>query len=212
MSKKHLTFPCGKLSLEGFWHPAKGVEPLPVVVVCHPHPLYGGDMDNNVVMAVCEALVRQSIHAFRFNFRGVGGSEGSFDQGIGEQEDTRAALAFVSSLEEVNQNKIGLTGYSFGATVALPVALQEPQVEALALISPPLSIPEWESLTKYTRPKLLLVGARDSFVSAEELQRLAPELPQPVQYQIIPQADHFWWGKESSLSQAVSAFFAAVFK
>ena len=107
MSKAHTVFPCGDISLEGEWHLPSATGPFPVVVVCHPHPLYGGNMSNNVVMAICQALPRQSIAAFRFNFRGVGESGGTFGGGIAEQDDIKAALTLVSSAPEIDPERIG---------------------------------------------------------------------------------------------------------
>ena len=88
----HLTFQSGDLSLEGVLH-LPAVTPAPGVVVCHPHPQYGGDMENNVVVAACDWLADRACAALRFNFRGVGESDGAFDQGAGERDDVRAALA-----------------------------------------------------------------------------------------------------------------------
>ena len=102
-----VSFPSGDLSLEGALHVA-GATPAPAVVVCHPHPQYGGDMDNNVVLAACSALASAGITALRFNFRGVADSDGAFDQGQGEQDDVRAALAHLGSLSEVDGGALGL--------------------------------------------------------------------------------------------------------
>ena len=97
MKRTEIRFPCGELSLEGISSIPEGEGILPAVVICHPHPLYGGSMDNNVVDSLEEALVRVSLISFKFNFRGVGGSQGQFDRGIGEQEDVDAAFSFVSA-------------------------------------------------------------------------------------------------------------------
>jgi len=179
--------------------------------VCHPHPLYGGNMHNNVVLAICHALAEASIAAFRFNFRGVDRSEGEFAEGIGEQEDVISALAFLSSVNKVNPSKIGLAGYSFGTQVALPVALHNEQVKAMALVSPFLPASDWEQLEGYVKPKLFLCGNKDYFVSSQEVQRLAGGLPEPSQYEVIPGADHFWWGYEGEVAEKVSAFFRNAF-
>ncbi|HJX69980.1 MAG TPA: hypothetical protein VJ441_02685, partial [Dehalococcoidia bacterium] len=101
----------------------QGEPPFPAVAVCHPHPLYGGDMHNNIVLAICSALAEASIAAFRFNFRGVGRSQGAFAEGVGAQEDVKAALAFLTPSSKVDSQRVGLAGYSFGTRVALPVAL-----------------------------------------------------------------------------------------
>jgi alpha/beta superfamily hydrolase len=94
LNPTYVTFPCGELKLEAAWHHPDGMGPFPGVVVCHPHPLHGGDMSNNVISAICETLAKHSIAALRFNFRGVGNSEGEFGGGYQEQDDIAAALTF----------------------------------------------------------------------------------------------------------------------
>ncbi len=210
MKGKHLTFPCGHLTLEGVCHRPQGSGPFPAVVLCHPHPLFGGSMGNNVVLSVCEALAREGILAFRFNFRGVEESDGAFAEGIGEQEDVKAALAFVTFLEEVDRTRVGLVGYSFGALVALPVALEDEQVRALALISLLLPSADSERLMDYPKPKLLLCGSEDFLISVPELQRLIEKIPEPKQYEVVSGADHFWWGYEDRIAGRIAAFFSGV--
>jgi hypothetical protein len=165
-------------------------------------------MENNVVMAICQGLLEQAVAAFRFNFRGVGRSGGVYGNGITEREDVKAALAFVRARPEIDTKRIGLAGYSFGATVALPVALEDDRVSRLALISPPLAGPAWEQLKGYPKPKLLMVGSADAFISAKEFRQYAQDMPEPRQYFVISGADHFWWGYEKELAQKVSQFFS----
>jgi hypothetical protein len=212
MNSERATFSSGGLKLEGIWHPPQGKGSFPAVVVCHPHPLFGGDMFNNVVLAICQELSRNSIGALCFNFRGVGQSQGAFANGIGEQEDVKSALDFLTSIEQVDREKIGLAGYSFGASVALPVALQNDSVQALALVSPPLSPQDWVKLKNYPKPKLLLCGSDDPFVSSAEFERYSQELAEPKQYEVIPDADHFWWGYEPRLGEKVATFFSEALK
>jgi alpha/beta superfamily hydrolase len=211
VTQVYVRFSGAGLELEGILHLPAGEGPFPAVAVCHPHPLYGGDMHNNVVLAICHALAKASIAALRFNFRGVGQSEGDFAEGVGEQEDVISALAFLSSVSQVDPNKIGLAGYSFGTQVALPVAPQSEQVKAMALVSPFLSAWDWEQLKSYVRPKLFLCGDKDYFVSRQEVQRLVSGLPQPSQYEVISGADHFWWGYEGEMAEKVSTFFGHAF-
>ncbi len=199
------------LEFEGILHLPEGEAPLPAVVVCHPHPLYGGDMHNNVVLAISDALAEASIAVLRFNFRGVGRSEGEYDEGNGEQEDVVAALAFLESLNKVDQSRIGLAGYSFGTKVALPVALRQQKVRALALVSPFLVDAEWEQLKSYAVPKLFLCGSDDGFVSSHKVERLTAGLPGLSQFEVIAGADHFWGGYEAEVGRKVTAFFEAVF-
>jgi alpha/beta superfamily hydrolase len=205
--QQHVTFPGAGIQLEGILHLPQNDGAVPAVAVCHPHPLFGGDMYNNVVLAVCNGLARASIASFRFNFRGVGGSEGEHDEGIGEQRDVIAALAFLESVAGIDSTRIGLAGYSFGTKVAVPVALAHDKVKALALVSPFLGASEWDRLGSYAVPKLLLCGSADDFVSSEEVQRWAKELDEPEQCQVISGADHFWWGNEGDIAERLAVFF-----
>src|SRR3712207_4695272 len=102
MPLTHLTIPSGDITLEGSLHLPEGKGPFPAVVVCHPHPQYGGDMHNNVVMALVDGVTRRGVAALRFNFRGVGRSGGTYDGGNGEQGDVQAALAHAASLPEID--------------------------------------------------------------------------------------------------------------
>ncbi|MBA7678247.1 Esterase EstD [subsurface metagenome] len=204
-------FPCGDITLEGEWLLPEGEGPFPSVVVCHPSPPHGGNMMNNVVAAICQALSEHAVAALRFNFRGVGGSAGSFGEGIAEREDVKAALDFVMSSPHVDTKRIGLAGYSFGAMVSLPVALQDERVGLLALVSAPLSDSDWEQLKGYGRPKLLVVGEADQMIPLERFQQQIKDTPEPEQYQIVSGADHFWGGYEEEVAQKVSQFFDAGF-
>lgn len=175
------------------------------VVVCHPHPLYGGDMSNSVVQAVAAALCEKSMAALRFNFRGVGRSHGVFDDGIGEQEDVSEALTALAYIEGVDQARIGLAGYSFGARVALAVAAKDDRVRALAAISPAGGLP-----TTFPGPKLFVVGDSDDFVSADQLSAEVGKLPGPKEMEIISGVDHFWFGYEHAMAQKVADFFSRI--
>jgi uncharacterized protein len=207
MTQLYVKLPSGKLTLEGAWHYPEGAGPFPVVVVCHPHPQYGGEMSNNVVMAICQGLCQQGIAAFRFNFRGAGGSQGNFADGVGEQEDAKAALSFVAKDNKIDNSRIGLAGYSFGAGVALSAAPTDEQVKAIALISPPLDMPQWESFYQYKVPKLVLGGSEDAFFSAIQLAKQVQKLSDPKEYEIVRGPDHFWCGFEPQLAAKVVLFF-----
>jgi len=168
-------------------------------------------MLNNIVVAICQALSRHSVAAFRFNFRGVGNSGGAFGGGIAEQEDVKAALAFILSTPDIDAKRIGLVGYSFGASVALPVALQDERVGLLALVSPALSGSGWEQLKGYNKAKFLIVGDADFVVPLEQFRQHIKDIADPGQYQVVPGADHFWWGYEEEVAQKVTQFFTAGF-
>jgi uncharacterized protein len=119
---------------------------------------------------------------------GVGNSGGSFSEGIGEQDDVKAALDFLSALKAIDTKRIGLVGYSFGGFVAASVAARDNSVKQLVLISPGLKEMDWVQLKDYALPKLILIG-------------------DTAQYQIIPEADHLWWGFEEEISGRVARFF-----
>jgi hypothetical protein len=200
LTSRALRFSSGALSLEGVLHlPAE--TPAAAAVVCHPHPQYGGDMENNVVVAACERLAGRGYGALRFNFRGAGASEGSFDQGVGEQNDVRAALACLAAQPEVDAKRIGLIGYSFGAMIAAEVASGE--LRALVLVSPPLASADLR--VAWGCPALLLGGDRDDLAPADRL-RVAAEQP-GAELEIVPGADHSWWGFEDDLGDALVRFF-----
>jgi uncharacterized protein len=204
LTSRHVFFPCGDIQIEAELSLPEGKIPFPVVVICHPHPLYGGNMDNNVVTAICSALTKDSIATLRFNFRGVGNSGGKYNEGIGEQEDVRAALDFISQLPEIDNKRIGLVGYSFGGLMALSVAIGDSRVKQLALISPALKEKGWNQFKAYKMPKLVLIGDADNMVPFRSFQHLFGETRQ---YQIIAGADHFWIGNELEISARIGRFF-----
>ncbi len=211
MKRRKVSFRCGELKLEGEYYLPDGDGHFPAAVVCHPHPLYGGSMDNNVVRAISQALVERGMAALVFNFRGVGGSQGSFDGGRGEQDDVRSALDWLCSRDDVDARRIGLAGYSFGAAVALPVACGEQRVKAVALVSLPLmddaQVEQSQALLSTCGiPKLLVCGDDDFVVPLGAVQRLAEVVREPKEVRVIPGADHFWWGDEGTVAATVADF------
>lgn len=210
MNKIRVTFPSGELFLEGIVAIPQGAGPLPAIIVCHPHPLYGGSMDNNVVCSLCEALTKASFVSFKFNFRGVGASQGEFGQGIGEQTDVEAAISFISRLKGINSTRIGLTGYSAGAGFAIPVGSADSRIKALAAVSPSLNMFSFNFLGSCLKPKLLVSGSRDDFTPPDQFLEFCQNLAEPKQCEVIKGADHFWWEYESRLAAKVTAFFTKV--
>ena len=208
MPETRLTFPSGALTLRGVLHTPAGGGPFAAVVVCHPHPQYGGDMDSNVVMAVVRGLLRHGIAALRFNFRGVGGSGGSYGGGQGEQDDVRAALAHAAALAEVDAARLGLAGYSFGAWMAAAAA--GVHVPALALIALPLGMggDPAPTLAAYPHPLLLVAGDRDHVCPADGLRDLGARVGGRADVAVVPGADHFWAGHEHELEDILGDFFA----
>ncbi|MSP79310.1 MAG: alpha/beta fold hydrolase [Dehalococcoidia bacterium] len=207
MPERHVFFTNSSLTLEGALAVPDGPSPFPGAVVCHPHPLHGGDMNNNVVVGVAEALVLRGFVTLRFNFRGVGASQGSHADGIGEQEDVIGALNFLASQPTVQKNKTSLVGYSFGAVASLRVAAREPLVHALALIGCPHGAITKEAGALGTVPRIVIAGDRDSVAPAATLKQLTETILNPADFLPIPGADHAYWGYEQEIGQAVATFF-----
>ncbi len=211
MRKLPVEFESGGLVLEGMICVPDAPLPRPAVVMCHPHPLYGGSMDNNVVDAVCEALVGVSFIAMKFNFRGVGMSRGEYDAGFGEQDDVRAAVTYLAGLKGADADRIGLAGYSAGAAYSFRVAIQDQRVKAYAAISPAIPREAAAELEDMIKPKLFVSGSQDEIVPAAEMARMCGYLPEPKECRVIEGADHFWGWYEAQMAGMVAAFFQRVF-
>ena len=177
------------------------------VVVCHPHPVYGGDMDSGVVVRAVEACAGRNLATLRFNFRGVGVSGGTHDDGRGEQDDARAALADLRRRLPAGA-AVALAGYSFGAAVAAAVAGTTP-LAGLALIAPPLRVMPVASAAAGHEPVLVVVGAEDQYCPVSALDSLRTALPQAT-ITVIDGADHFFFGALDELGAAVGDWAAAV--
>jgi alpha/beta superfamily hydrolase len=201
MSESRITFPCGDLKLEGLLTLPEGGAPG-AAVVCHPHPMYGGSMYNNVVEAVLEALWRRQFATLRFNFRGVGDSEGEYDGGEGELDDVHEAVAFLAGKAGVKS--VVLAGYSFGASVSLRAGLTDPAVDRLVLVALPVAGMTGPS-DSTSKPVLLVSGDRDSYSPLESLRTLAGKLGSRARLEILAGADHFFGGYEARLSALIGA-------
>ena len=201
MSESRITFPCGDLKLEGLLTLPEGGAPG-AAVVCHPHPMYGGSMYNNVVEAVLEVLWRRQFATLRFNFRGVGDSEGEYDGGEGELDDVREAVAFLAGKAGVKS--VVLAGYSFGASVSLRAGLTDPAVDRLVLVALPVAGMTGPS-DSTSKPVLLVSGDRDSYSPLEPLRTLAGKRGSRARLEILAGADHFFGGYEARLSALIGA-------
>ena len=167
-------------------------------------------MDNNVVNSLFVGLSRMSFVLLKFNFRGVGESEGKFSHGVGEQEDAAVAISFISSVKGINLEKLAVAGYSAGAAFGLPVGFRDDRVKALVAISPPLGMSDFEFLRSCIKPKLLISGGEDNFTPESRFLEFCQMLPEPKEYHIVEAADHFWWGYEDIVAAKVGIFLSSV--
>ncbi len=202
--------PAGRL--EGRLHLPDESAPNAGVVVCHPHPLMGGDMHNNVVMGVCRELVGSGMAVLRFNFRGVGASAGTHDQGRGEVEDAQEALRYLSELPELGGRAIGLAGYSFGAGVAVKAAFACDTASALSVIGRARVDPDDGLARRPSLPVQFIIGERDRQMAPEHAETLNTELTVPPDMHVIAGADHFFGGREREVGLLVAGFFRASLK
>ena len=201
--EERVTFAVGDITLEGLLAiPAK---PASVgVVVCHPHPLYGGEMHNNVVTALTDGFARAGIATLRFNFRGVGGSGGRHDEGNGEQDDVKGAVGYLLSRLQVAT--VAVAGYSFGSFVGLRAGAADPRVHKLIGVALPIARRDVSFLAAVTKPKLLISGDRDDISPAVRLGELFDSLPEPKALALVRGADHFFQGSEREVADRATAF------
>ena len=213
MRQKAVTFQTHGLNFEGVVaEPDDPAGPVAGVLICHPGPLNGGNMDNNVVVAVSFALAEQGFVTMRFNFRGVGNSEGEHSRGELEYQEAVAAMEFLKAWPGVDGTRLGLAGYSFGNGVILrsPDLQQLPQV--FAFISPSLQALQGSCLKEDARPKFLITGEMDRLAPSPECQPTLDSFAHPFDYHVIDRADHFWVGQEPEMSGKVTEFFCQQLK
>jgi len=174
-------------------------------VLCHPHPLYGGEMDNPVVTTAAEAAVEEGFQTLRFNFRGVGKSEGTHADGVGEKDDVRAAIELLNS--KFDGPSLILVGYSFGAMVGLPVAIEDARVKGVVVIAPPLEMHNFDFLKGSKKDKLVIVGNRDLYCPVGKLKELYQHLEDPKSLVMIEGANHFFSYHVKFLTPPLREFF-----
>ncbi|HXC52168.1 MAG TPA: alpha/beta fold hydrolase [Candidatus Limnocylindrales bacterium] len=172
-------------------------------VVCHPHPLYGGDMESSVVVAISQALAGAGVSTLRFDFRGAGASGGVHGGGIPEIDDARAAVDALAAATGLS--RIAVAGYSFGGFVAMNLAATDDRICAVAAVSPPIAMPGFELTASIAAPMLLVAGDRDSYCPVHKLSQFAAG-DDRAKTIILTGADHFFAGREGEVARVVSDF------
>jgi alpha/beta superfamily hydrolase len=172
------------------------------VVITHPHPLYGGNMHNNVVTAISQTYREMGYSTLRFNFRGVGSSQGNYGDGIGEQQDVRAAIAHLTDL---SIKQIDLAGYSFGAWVNGSLNCAGDGIANMVMVSPPLAFIDFDSVGTIDCLKLVITGSRDDMAPVEMIRQSYHEWNAEAQLEVIEGADHFYGGYEDRLEDILAS-------
>ena len=193
-----IRFLCENLWLQGILEDNGAARAM---VITHPHPLYGGDMDNPVVMAIAAACRRKGLGALRFNFRGVGASQGAYDDGRGEQRDLLAALAY---LRAAGFEADLVAGYSFGSWVNARAAVAAGVDAAQIMVSPPVAVLDFDPLPALPGLRLAVTGAGDAIAPAEAVGALVKRLNPAARVVVIPGADHFYGGALTQLETALA--------
>jgi len=168
-------------------------------------------MEVPIMVATAYELVRREMTALRFNFRGVGGSEGQFGEGVAEVADAAGAVEFMLGQQDVDKERLYLMGYSFGASVGLRYVEENPDMAAVVALCLPLGSMATGSLdgefwSGYTKPKLFLTGDRDHVCPLSELRPLVESLPEPKELVVLDGADHFLWRREEEIARAIADF------
>jgi len=179
--------------------------PLTLAIVCHPHPLYGGAMDNKVVTTLNRAFRDLGMHTLRFNYRGVGASDGEFGEGVGETDDLLSVLAWAT--EQYPDLQIGLAGFSFGSYVAANAAGQMiPQPRFLITVAPAVNHQDFSALKPIPCPWLVIQGDEDEIVPVDAVRAFvnaSADAPNPPELTLFDNCGHFFHGKLAELRETV---------
>jgi alpha/beta superfamily hydrolase len=174
--------------------------PTIIGIVCHPHPLQGGTFNNKVVTTIARTWFKQGLGVIRFNFRGVGASEGHYAKGVGETDDLLAVIDCVQAAYP--DSEIWLGGFSFGSYVVLRAA-QQRAVGRLVTVAPPVGNFDFNVIKRIACPWLVIQGDSDEIISAQEVYAWLQQFSPPPHVIRFPQTGHFFHGKLGELQSAL---------
>jgi hypothetical protein len=191
----------GLVTLEGLFEPGTIARNA---VICHPHPLYGGDMENNVVWAVRQTFADSGWGTLRFNFRGTGASGGNQAEGKKDAYDLMEVSGFINARAA---GLIDFAAYSYGARVSMEAIQLGLRTDSLVLVSPPLDFASFEELKLPDAPVLIIVGDRDEFCSISSLEKwLNTQSTALLTLEVLAGVDHFYSGAALQLSAKITSF------
>ena len=200
------TGPDGKLV--GKYKKGQSLNP-PVAVIIHPHPLYGGTMNNPVVRELFSIFDSLGFSIFRFNLRGVGKSEGKFDNGLGELADAAAALDWIQR-QNPNTNQCWVAGFSFGSLISMQLLMRRPEINRFISISPQPNVYDFSFLSPCPTSGLMVYGKKDELVPKEYIseldKRLASQKGIKVEFESVPDANHFFTKSEENLKKVLDKY------
>jgi hypothetical protein len=198
--------PAGRLEAR---YTAAKEENAPVALLLHPHPQHGGTMNNKVVYTLFHAFLHCGFSALRFNFRGVGRSQGQFDRGEGELADATAALDWLQAANP-NAKACWVGGFSFGAWIGMQLLMRRPGIGAFIAVAPPAGMLDFSFLAPCPASGLIVQGDQDQVVAPEATQKLVAKLKHQrditIEHRIIKGADHFFYNHLTELGQIVEDY------
>ena len=181
----------------------------PICLVLHPHPRQGGTMNNKIVYNIFHAFKNIGFATLRFNFRGVGKSQGSYDNGVGELTDAAAALDWLQNENPTAQNT-WIAGFSFGSWLALQLLMRRPEIAGFVAVSPPANLYDFSFLAPCPASGLIIQGTDDKIVEADQVSELADKLNKQknlkVVYKKLIGADHFFKNELDDIQDAITKY------
>ena len=193
--------PAGRL--EGRYQPPK-YKNAPIAIVLHPHPQFGGTMNNQIVYQMFYLFAARGCAVLRFNFRGVGRSQGAFDHGPGELSDAAAALDWVQTFNP-DARECWIAGFSFGAWIGMQLLMRRPEIEGFISVAPPANLHDFSFLAPCPSSGLIVHGESDRVVPYKDVQTLVEKLKTQkgivIDQQVIPGANHFFDGHIDELME-----------
>ena len=201
-----LIFPGPEGRLEGRYHPQPGKPDAPLAIVLHPHPQYGGTMNNRVVYNLHYAFHRMGFTVLRFNFRGVGRSQGEFDQGVGELSDAASALDYLQALNP-NSKHCWVAGFSFGAWIGMQLLMRRPEITGFVSVAPPANMYDFSFLAPCPSSGIIINGTADRVAPPKDTHALVAKLREQkgitVTHTEIEGADHFFRDDEAHMAPMI---------
>jgi hypothetical protein len=194
--------------LEGRYHPSNRPQ-APLALLLHPHPQHGGTMNNKIIYKLYQTFTKRGFSTLRFNFRGVGRSQGQFDNGQGELSDAASALDWMQT-QNPNTRSCWIAGFSFGAWVAMQLMMRRPEIDGFISIAPPASQHDFSFLAPCPASGMIIHGDKDEVVPQSSVDKLAQKLQKQknikIDYRIVEGSDHFFIHHLDPLNEQVEGY------
>ena len=194
--------------IEGRYSPGKR-ENAPIALILHPHPRAGGHMNHPVSVQLYHLFMKRGFSVLRFNFRGVGRSQGEFDAGIGELADAATALDWLQATNP-QASQFWVAGYSFGAYIGMQLLMRRPETDGFISVSPPTNMYDFSFLAPCPASGLILHGQTDTVVPPVEVERVVSKLRTQkgivIDYELVDNATHFWADHLPEVEKRVGAY------